>query len=145
MKGTIKPDHIGVNNYSLKVLGLLELTAVKISGLEDELESVALPDRTNASGGNRKSTSFEMEIPAHHKEEIAIMEIWFRESQDPVLPTYKKPAVLKHLSLSKASSLDYTLVGLFPMKRMLPDLDMANEGDMAVVKWSMSVDDILPI
>lgn len=145
MKGVIKPDHMGVNNYTFQVLGLLTLTATKVSGIEDELQTVELPDRTVASGGNRGPTEFSITIPLHHTLEQAAMELWYKESQDPVLPTYKKPCTLTHKSLSAQHSRSFTLVGVFPKKRTLPDLEMGNEGEMAEVEWMMSADDVIPI
>lgn len=145
MKGEIQPDHMPVNNFSLKVIGLLDLTAVTISGIDDELQTVDLPDRTVASGGNRAATEFDVGIPAHHTAEIAAMEAWYIESQDPITPTYKKPCTLIMNSLSGAKSRTYTLVGVFPKKRATPDLDMGADGDMAVITYTMSVDNIVPI
>ncbi len=145
MKGEIKADHIPVNKFRFSVLGLLELTAVEVSGIEDELETTQLPDRTVATGGNRGPVEFSIMIPMHHSLEQAGMELWFREAQDPVLPTYKKPCTLSHLSLTGTGNRNFTLVGVFPKKRTLPDLEMANEGEMANVEWLMSADDVIPI
>ncbi len=145
MKGEIQADHIPVNKFQLKVVGLLDLTAVSISGLEDELATIDLPDRTKASGGNRGASEFTMMIPAHHTVEIAAMEVWFKEGQDPIVPTYKKPCTLIMQSLSGQKERSYTLIGVFVMKRTLPDLDKADDGEMASIEWGMSVDDIIPL
>jgi hypothetical protein len=145
MKGEIKPDHMPVNKYQFLVVGLIPLTATEVSGIEDELETVRLPDRTTASGGNRGPTEFELTMPMHHLTEQAAMEVWFKEGQDPILPTYKKPCTLVHKSISGAVLRSYTLVGVFPTKRTLPDLDKANEGEMATVVWTMSADDVFPL
>lgn len=145
MKGSIQSDHMPTNKYLLQIVGLLPITATEISGIEDELETTELPDRTMASGGNRKASEFTMKVPLHHAAEQAAMEIWFRESQDPVLPTYKKPCTLTHQSISGNASRNFSLVGVFPKKRKLPDLEMKNEGELAVVEWTMSADDILPL
>ena len=66
MKGVINPDHIPVNKWQLIVVGLPPLTITEQSGIEDELETTELPDRTIASGGNRKSAEFTIMIPTHH-------------------------------------------------------------------------------
>lgn len=145
MKGIIKPDHMPVNKFSLKVVGLVDLTAITVSGIEDELQTVDLPDRTVASGGNRMAGEFDIAIPLHHTLEMAAMEVWFKEGQDPITPTYKKPCTLGMDSLSGASSRNYTLVGVFVKKRALPDLDKENDGDMAMATWTLSYDDILPL
>lgn len=145
MKGVIQPDHIPVNKFRLIVIGLPDLTITELSGIEDELEVADLPDRTVASGGNRKASEFTFMLPMHHSVEQAAMEAWFLESQDPVLPTYKKPGTLIHESISGATIRTFQLTGLFPKKRALPDLEMVNEGEMAAVEWTMSSDDIAPI
>lgn len=145
MKGIIKPDHMPVNKFTLKVAGLIDLTTITVSGIEDELQTIDLPDRTKASGGNRSATEFDIAIPLHHAVEMAAMELWFRESQDPITPTYKKPCTLTMESLSGNSTRSYTLIGVFPTKRALPDLDKNDDGEMAMATWSMSADDIFPL
>jgi len=145
MKGDIQADHIAVNNFELLMLGLPSLTPTEISGLEDELQTAEMPDRTRVSGGNRGPTEFTMMIPMHHLLEQGAMELWFRESQDPVLPTYKKVGTLIHRSIGGGTLRTYSLVGAFPSKRGLPDLEMENDGELALVEWTISVDDMLPI
>lgn len=145
MKGAIQPNHMSTNKYQLLVLGLPPLTPTEVSGIEDELETTTLPDRTVASGGNRGASEMEISLPMHHLVEQAAMEVWFKESQDPVLPSYKKVATLIHKSISGAVLKTYSLIAVFPKKRVLPDLEMQNEGELAVVKWTLSIDDILPV
>lgn len=145
MKGEILADHMSVNKYTLQIIGLIPITAVEISGIEDELETTELPDRTVASGGNRKATEFTMMVPAHHTAEQAALELWYRESQDPVSPTYKKPCTLTLESISGNATRGYTLSGVFPKGRNTPDLEKKNEGEIALIEWVMSVDDIIPI
>lgn len=144
MKGAIRPNHIAVNKYTFLVLGLPPLTPTKISGIEEELEAVDLPDRTKASGGNTKAVEFTIMLPMHHTIEMAAMEAWFRESQDPVLPTYKKAATLLMLPIGPGIPRTRSLIGVFPTKRKDPDLEMKNEGEMAEVEWTISADQVLP-
>lgn len=145
MKGTIQADHMPTNRYALTFLNFVTLTPTEISGLEDELETVELPDRTRASGGNRGPSEFTIMIPMHHTVEVVAMELWFVQSQDPVAPDYKKVGTLTHKSLTDATGRAYTLSGVFVTKRKLPDLEMAGEGEMATCEYTLSVDDILPI
>jgi hypothetical protein len=145
MKGEIQPDHIPVNKFQFRVAGLFDLAPVTCSGLEEELNVVDLPDRTRASGGQKNPTEFEIGIPMHHTVQMAALELWLKESSDPVLPTYKKPCTLVFTSISGRGGRNYTLVGVFPRKRALPDLDKANDGEMAVAMWTMSVDYIIPL
>jgi hypothetical protein len=145
VKGVIRADHIAVNKYKLLVVGLPVFTFTKVSGIEDELETVDLPDRTTASGGNRKSTEMECEMPMHHLVEQAAMELWYKISQDPVDPLYKKPCTLIMQSISGLVVKTHQLIGVYPFKRVLPELEMVNEGELAITKWSFKIDDVLPI
>jgi len=146
MKGAIQPDHMPLNEYELLVVGLLTplLTPVEVSGMEDELQTVDLPDRTKASGGNRNPTEIEITLPMHHTVEQMAMEAWFLESQDHVSPAYKQAETLFHMSISRTALRTYSMVGVFPTKRTLPDLEMGSEGEQANVTWTLSVDDLLP-
>lgn len=145
MKGEINPDHMPINKYTFQVIGLIPFTATKVSGIEDTLEVIELPDRTMASGGNRKATEFTAMVPMHHTAEQAALELWFRESQDPVSPGYKKACTLTHESLSGNNTRTFSLAGVFPKKRKLPDLEQKAEGDTAETEWTFSVDDVLPL
>jgi len=144
VKGAIKEDHIPINKYELVVLGLPPITFTSVTGLEDEIQTTDLPDRTRATGGNRGPTELVARHPLHHTGDRAAMEIWFRESQDPVTPTYKKPGYLSMKSISGQTVVTYPLIGMFPTKRVIPDLEMENEGEMAQLEWTISADDVLP-
>lgn len=145
LKGKIQNDHMPLNKATLKVPGIATLTAVLISGLEENLQTVDLPDRTAASGGQTEPVDFEISIPMHHESEIAAMEIWFAQGRDPVIPGYKRPCTLQWPSLSNRKRRSYTLVGTLVAGRALPDADMANEGEMAMVRYPMRCDEVLPI
>ena len=145
MKGAIKADHMPLNKYQLLILGMPLITFTEVGGLEDELETVDLPDRTVASGGNRKSVEFTGKVPAHHLLEQGALELWFLESQDPVSPTYLKVGTLILQSIGGKTLRTYSLLGVFPFKRATPDLEMANEGEMAAIEWTFKVNDMLPI
>lgn len=145
MKGAILPGHIPVNKYTLLMVGLPPLTVVEASGLEEELQKVEMPDRTVASGGNTAASEFTVMIPMHHSVEHGAMESWFAEGQDPVSPTYKKMGSLLMESVAIGGPIrTYELVGVFVTKRKLPDLEMKNEGEIALVEWTLSVDQMLP-
>lgn len=144
-KGTISGDIIPVNKFRLLVAGMVPITFVKVGALEEELERTDLPDRTRATGGNTKPLEFEVETPAHHKVEQVALEGWFRESKDPVSPTYKKTATLVLQSNTGAITRSFSILGMFPVKRGLPDLDMGNEGEAAMIKWTFSADSLVPL
>jgi len=142
MKGAIQPDHIGVNKYELIVIGLPPLTFTAVSGIERELQTVDLPDRTTASGGGTNPVEFTADLPAHHIIQQAAMEAWFVEGQDPVSPTYKKVGTLVLKSGSGLVLRPFPLLGLYVSKRATPDLEMANEGELAIITWTLKADDM---
>ena len=57
LQGLVQADHVPVNNYQLTITGSGNFPAntviffVEVSGIELETQSVDLPDRTKASGG----------------------------------------------------------------------------------------------
>lgn len=145
IRGSIKEDHIPLNKFKLKVTGLPNLTFTKIGGLEEELETVTLPDRTTATGGNTKAIEFDAELPLHHTVEVAAIEAWWKECRDPVSPTYKKAGTLIQESGSGQIRRTWALTGLYPKKRATPDLDIENEGEMAVLALSFVADTMDPV
>jgi len=145
MKGVIKPDHIPTNKYKLLVPGLIQITAVTMSGIDDELETTELPDRTVASGGERTATEVVLGVPTHHLAEQIAIEAWFQESQDPISPTYKKAGSIILTSGTGNIMRTFTAQGMFPKKRSLPEGDIRNEGELSVTEWTFSIDDLLPI
>lgn len=145
IKGKIKPDHIPVNKYMLILETLpLIMTLTNIGAIEEDLDRVDLPDRTRASGGNTKAIETTIKQPMHHSAEVAQMEGWFEECQDPVSINYKKVGSLLGISLSGETIRSYALDGVFLTKRALPEWSMENEGDMAEIEWGLSIDDIMP-
>jgi len=141
MKGSILPG----NKFEVLFVGLPPLTVTNASGLEEELTVVDLPDNTKASGGKTGPSEFTVTLPAHHTVEIAAMEAWWRECQDPVTPTYKKAgSLLMRSGALIGPTRTFNLLGVFIMKRKLPDLEMKNDGDMATYEWSLCIDELIP-
>lgn len=145
MKGVIQEDHIPLNNFRLTVPGLPDFVFTAVTGLEEELDVTQLPDRTVASGGRTNTVEFDVMLPLHHVAEQLAMELWFRESQDPAPPTYRKVGTLVLPTLSGQGERSFTLVGLFPRRRTLPDFEMENEGEMAAATWGMVASEIIPL
>jgi len=143
MKGVLRPDHIPLNNYELRVRDLPPITFITIGGLEEELENVDLPDRTAASGGHTKPIEFTASMPLHHLTEMAAMEQWFMDSQEPVSPFYKKPGTLVLTSITNLIRKTFLIVGMFPTKRKTADLDMNNEGELHTVEWTFKADQVI--
>jgi hypothetical protein len=145
MKGKVQADHMPVNKYSLFIVGMPPIMFTKVSGIEEELQTVDLPDRTSASGGHTAPVEFTAESMMHHSVERYALELWYKEGQDPVSPLYKKVGTLIHHSLTGDKLATYTLIGCFVKKRKLPDLEMANEGEPAVIEWTFKADQVTPV
>lgn len=146
MKHVLLPDHIPTNKYALAVAQLgADITFTSVGALEREIDKVELPDRTAASGGRTKPIEFEVKVPAHHLDEIAIMDKWIEDGQDPVDPNYKRTGTLSMISISGLGRYVGTLVGLWAQKDATPELEMNSEGDMAEKTYTMCCDDFLPV
>lgn len=145
MKGVILPNPSTGNKFSIMVAGLPLLTATTMGKLEDELKKFDLPDNTTASGGESKPTELEFTIPLHHKLEMLAMEAWYAESHDPVLPSYKKEAVITYYTMAgDVPAAVYLASGVYPSKRGLPEQDMSKEGELGVCTWTLSIDSAVP-
>lgn len=144
MKGLIQDDHIAMSKYGLYVDGLAGadqrdgkgMVIVSVSGIEEELDVAELPDRTVASGGDSKPVEFEVGVPAHHIIDQDAMEAWYNDARLGV-PGYRKAVTLFMYSVSGITIKKFFLDKVFPSKRALPDLSMSNEGEMAVVVWTL--------
>ena len=145
MKGSVLPDHAPVNNFELIVVGLPRIFFTEIGSLEEELQVVQLPDRTQASGGNTLPGETTAKSMVHHDIERLGLESWFKEGQDPVSPLYKKTAILLLKRLSGQNAARYSLTGLFISKRVTPELDKNNEGEAGMIEWTLKWDDVIPL
>jgi len=126
------------------ILGPPVLTFTSISGITEEFETEELPDLTVASMGRSKPVDFSASLPQHHRLEQIAMEGWLAETRDPISPLYKKPATVSMTSIG-GRIFSYTLIDCYPYRRKLPDLDMANDGDMAETEWSFRASLVLPL
>lgn len=142
MKGAVLPGHIPVNSYELLIIGMPPILFTEVSGFEQETEKVNLPDRTVASGGNEKPTEFTAKIFEHHTVELAALELWRREGIDPVTPTYKKVGTLIKKNIHGQITTTRSILGLWITKRGDSDLELANEGEPAMIEFTFSADKI---
>lgn len=148
MKGVILEDHIPLNKFILSVSGIgVDLIFTTVSGIEEELDSVEMPDRTVATGGRTKPVEFTAMLPLHHETEQAAMEEWFAQThgdgrEPSVNLDYKRTGTLRLPSISGIIQVSFVLDELFPCKRGLPDFEMESEGEMAQVEWTFKASDI---
>lgn len=141
-KGTIQEDFIPRNKAELIVIGLPPITFTSVTGIEEELQTVDLPDKTRRSGGHSGPSEMTATHPIHHVVEESALELWLQQSKDPVSPGYSRPAALKFTSGTGNITRTYPLVGVFPRRRTVPDYEAANEGEMAESTWVFSIDDV---
>jgi hypothetical protein len=73
------------------------------------------------------------------------MELWYREGHDPISPSHRKVGTLIAFSQSLLNQPSWSLLGLFPFKRTLPDFDLDNDGEMAAIVWGMKASEIIPL
>lgn len=145
LKGRIQPDHIPMNKYTLAIVGMPPLTITEIGSIETEVGAIDMPDRTKVSGGQASTSETEISIPNHHNAEFIAMELWFREGQDPVTATYKKGGVLSQISNSGANTRNWTVSGAWLTKRVVSEGSFENEGEMSVIKYTVSFDDVVSL
>ncbi len=145
MKQVLQPDHLPRNNFQLRATGVTDLTLIEMSGIEEEIESIELPDRTFASGGHTKPFEFTFSIPAHHAAEVAAVKAWYEEGQEPVSPQYKKPAVLILKSISGLATLSYVIEGMHLCKWKTSDNEASNEGEMHMIEVTAKGDRLRPL
>ena len=142
LQGKIQDDHIPVNKFTLKPLGLIDIVFITVSGLEKELEMADMPDRTKQSGGNTKAGEFTATTALHHAAEMAALNLWFKANQDPIAPLLAKiPCTLTRESISGNIVRSIAILGVQITKQKEPDSDMNNEGELAVMEWTFAFDD----
>lgn len=147
LKGTIDPDHMPKNLFSIRVPGIsIELTAISVGSLEQELETVTLPDRVVVSGGNTRAGETDIVTPAHHRAEQDAWEAWYSEGKiQPVSPTYRKTLIVTESSNTGLNLRAWLLGGAFLKKRTPSEKDMENEGEDSRITWTVAYSTCDPI
>ena len=144
IRAKLKPEKILNNDFDLLIPGVPPLVVLGVTGLEDELDTAEMPDRTKVSGGRRKPFEIEVKLAEHHVEEMLAMNTWYTQSEVR-LPGYKRVGTLIKTSESGFLSAKYTLLGIFPTKRSDSDLDFNSEGELSEITWTISVDSRISI
>ena len=142
IKGTIQTDVFPTSKYVLIIGGMMPLTILSIGALEEELETIELPDRTRVSNGNTKPLSFDVVTPAHHLEEQIQWEEWWSECKNPVSSLAYRIGTMAQLSASESVFRTSSMSGLFIMKKSASELDMANDSDFSKITWTLSANDV---
>jgi len=141
LKNIIQPAHAPLNKYELIVVGLPPVVFTQVAGIEQETQKVTLPDRTSVSGGQMDPFEIVAQLPLHHVSEVAAIELWYKESHDPVTATYKKTGTMIYKSIEDTVVKSYSLLGMWISRVKYPDADMANEGEAGYLEVTFTVDD----
>lgn len=142
-KGALSAGYIPVNKFSLSVADVADLKVVEVSGIEQELETVELPDKTVVTSGRLGVTEFTIKMPAHESTAMDAMDTWWKMCYGTNATSgYKKDATLLLLDTYGGTKSSWTISGMFPTKRALPELNAASEGEMAMAEWTFKADDV---
>jgi hypothetical protein len=143
IKGVLDGNRVQVNKFQLFIAGVsLPPVFTRISGLEVELDAIDLPDRTTRSGGREKPLEFEVDQPMHHTVELLSMEAWWLMCANTV-PGYIRVGALVMYDEYGFARKTGTLTGMWISKRSHSDLDLDNDGDMAIITWTIKADDLV--
>jgi len=124
MKQLIGKDHIPANKFTLGLsptIGIPLIEFTEVSGLESEIETAELPDKTAVSGGRTTSGEFTAKVMMHNLKEVSALIRWWKDSQDPVRPDYKRQGILTYRSLTNRIFIPFWIQGMFPKTITLPD------------------------
>jgi len=143
-KGELSAGYIPNNKFLLSVagLGVSSLVIIEVSGIEQELETVELPDKTVATSGRAGIVEFTIKVPAHESNSIASLNGWFMSCRGSVSTDYKKDGTLALQNTYGETVSSWSISGMFPMKRTLPEMNAAGAGDLSMSEWAFKADDV---
>lgn len=144
LKGKIQDNHIPLNKFELVVAGLPTLVLVTTDDIEEMLNVVEMPDRTFRSGGQTGPVEFTGTIPMHHDVQVAALEAWYKQGQDPVQDGYLKAGSMVFYR-NDGTPRPFELVNLWVAGRTVPGGDMANDGEPAMLTFAFRADEITPV
>lgn len=145
IKNTLQENHIQMNKFMAQIApGVGQILFTNIGEIEEELDMVDLPDRTSRSGGRKKQIEFEVTQPAHHETEVAAMEAWFADCQDPVAPDHLKVMTIVKFDQQDAPRRTLTLNNCTCFKKAESEMDLDNDGEMSTIVWTIKADENLP-
>jgi hypothetical protein len=144
IKGVIKENRVQTNKFTALIQpGVGQVLFTAMSGLEEELDAVELPDRTMRSGGRKKTIEFDATQPMHHDIEVLSMEAWYRECQDPVSPLHLKIMTLILWDQQGLPRRRVTLFNVWVKKRVHSDLELEGDGEMGTITWTLQADELM--
>jgi len=144
LKGKIKDNHIPLNKFELLVAGLPQITLITTDDIEESINVIEMPDRTKRSGGQTSAVEFTGTIPMHHDVEVAALEAWYKQGQDPVQEGYLKAGSMMWYR-NDGSPRPFELINLWVSGRTIPGGDMENDGEPAMLTFTFQADEVTPV
>lgn len=144
LKGKIQENHIPLNKFELIVAGMPQITLVTTGDIEESVPAIDMPDRTRRSGGQTGPVSFTGTIPMHHDVQVAALELWYKQCQDPVQDGYLKAGSLMWYR-SNGDPRPFELINLWISARTIPGGDMKNDGEPALLTFKFEADEVTPV
>lgn len=141
-KGKVQANPIAQHSYQFLVVGMPPLVVTKVGSLEDEIETITLPDRTRHPGGEKPPTEIVITVPSHHTVEQLALELWWEECQHPISPNAKKTGTLVRYRGDGSIGRKFLCTGAFPMKHARGEGDMENADGYVAEDWTLSIDDV---
>lgn len=140
VKNLLGKDVIGANKFTFSVDND-DLLVVSVSGIEETLQVIELPDGTAASGGRTDVSETTVVVAQHTKASITFFDAWWALCQDPVPPAAYKNGTVTGNSSSGGVSATTTLISVFIKSRKSADYNLEDGTTMTVVEYTLSVDD----
>jgi hypothetical protein len=144
LKGKIQDNHIPLNKFELLIAGLPQITLITTDDIEEQLNVIEMPDRTRRSGGQTSSVEFTGTIPMHHDVQVAALEAWYKQGQDPVQEGYLKAGSMVFYR-NDGTPRPFELINIWVSGRTIPGGDMANDGEPAMLTFRFEADEVTPI
>ena len=159
MKGDIEAGHIPSNRFQLFFLGFVyPITFTEVSEWTKEVETVDLPDGSSASMGISKPVEITVSIMAHHVQDVAQMDAWWAQCQEPVQPMYKRDGTLVSFALPHTKgqhsatiafvadaikSRAHLIEGAFIKSRRLSAQSMSDPGNPLRIDYVLRCDNVI--
>jgi len=142
-KGTIGQDYVPTNACIFHVDGIPRaITCTTTGDLEQEIVSPDMPDNTSRSAGVTRPIEFDINVPMHHIYEIELLDLWHEQCLDLVSPLAYRTCVMTYTSHFGQMVLTVPLENTHISKRKLPGTDASNDGEMAVVTYTLKCDTV---
>ena len=143
-KGAVLANHIPVNNFKMTVTGgNVDLLFITLTMPEFETETIDLPDRTQASGGNVLPGESVGSIMGHHNSEVDYLETWRKDGIGKVKTTYKRACTIAEYGIDGKIVRSQGWKGVRIKKVKKTDRDLADPGAPAMYEYTFGIDELL--